>query len=194
MMSVEYGLEKIILEDDLAIHTSFVLNVSRKDGLHVRASIEMVKGRHVCRALELSTDHGEIDRKLLSGLGLATMIQQAAMSGASRVAEATTWNDDWSEPSRFDAGVIRSELKPRHIHRVTLRRPWRFTDEFLEDVADTYRSAVENHRNIAEEVGKLQKRWVKIPGVAPPSTVGRWIDAARKRGFLQPTTKGRKGG
>lgn len=195
MMNVEFGLERIRLDGtDLAIHTSFRLDVTRVDGLHIRASVQMAEGRLVCRALDLSTEHGEIDRKLLSGLGLATMIRQAADSGASRIVSKATWDEGLSDYSRFDAAVIKSDVKRRRINRVPLRRPWRLSDEFLKQVARTYLAALDNHESTAIAVGKLWEPWAGIKGIAPPSTVGRWIAAARARGFLKQTTKGRKGG
>jgi hypothetical protein len=57
MMSVEpIGFEMAVLEGtDLAISSTFNTEVHRKDGLRIKATVHVVGGRLICRALELST-------------------------------------------------------------------------------------------------------------------------------------------
>jgi hypothetical protein len=67
-----------------------------------------------------------------------------------------------------------------------LVRPGRITDDFLKDLARTYRWLIASGHNapataIAEESG------------APVATVRRWIVNARQRGFLPPGRPGRAG-
>jgi hypothetical protein len=56
----------------------FKMDVSREDGLHIKATVPLAEGRPICRTLELSTEDGQIDRRLLDSLGLATLLRRAA--------------------------------------------------------------------------------------------------------------------
>jgi hypothetical protein len=194
MMSVEFGFETAVLEGtDLAISSPFTMEVLREDGLRVRATAHVVDGRRlVCRALELSTEDGEIDRELLHGLGLATMLRQAANGAAWRVGKPTS-NERRSGELRFDTGVIRSDLQ-RHIKGIPLIGPRKLTDEFLTQVAVVYRQAVKDRKKTWSAVAELQESWFGVPGSAYENTARRWIAAARKRRFLKKTVQGRKGG
>jgi hypothetical protein len=195
MMSVEpIGFEMAVLEGtDLAISSTFNTEVHRKDGLRIKATVHVVGGRLICRALELSTEDGDIDRKVLHGLGLATMIRQAASHAAARVGIPTA-DEQWSEESRFDAGVIASEVR-RRLTLIPVLGPRQLTDVFLEQVAITYRQAIKDHSKTTwTAVAALQMSWFGEKTSAEEATARRWIALARKRGFLQPTVKGRKGG
>jgi hypothetical protein len=76
--------------------------------------------------------------------------------------------------------------------RVPLERPG-LSDAFLKQVATTYRQALKNHTSTAAAVAKLGiGRGEHVDEEAPPSTVGRWIAAAERRGYLEATTQGRK--
>jgi hypothetical protein len=194
VMSVEpVGLETAVLEGtDLAISTPFWTFVDRADGLRIKANVHVVDGRLVCRALELSIEEGEIDRKLLHSLGLATMIRRAASHVGWRVGELPR-DEGWSEGSRFDAGVIASEVR-RQLRSIPLLGPRQLTDAFLEQVAITYRQAINDRSKTTwMPVAALQQSWFGEKTSAEEATARRWIAMARKRGFLEPTVKGRKG-
>jgi hypothetical protein len=189
MMRVEFGDEVGVLEGtDLAVSYPISLEVDRPDGLRVTATVHVVDGRLVCRKLELSTEQGRIDRNLLHGLGLSTLIRQAANAGVGRLGLPTS-----DEDSRFDVGLVRSDLQ-RHIQGLPLVGPRRLTDEFLAEVAATYRKAIKDRETTWVAVARLQKSWFHLPGAAAESTARRWIGTARKRGFLKQTAQGRKGG
>lgn len=83
--------------------------------------------------------------------------------------------------------LLAEEGEPTPNFHLGLKRPpgGRITDEFLENVAEMYRWAVEQGEAPA----------VSISGVAevPVRTVHRWISEARKRGFLPPAVKGKAG-
>jgi hypothetical protein len=194
VISVEFGDETVVLEGtDLAISSPFTMEVIRKDGLHVKATVHVLDGRRlVCRTLELNTEHGEIDRKLLHGLGLATLIRQAAGFATWRVGVPTA-DERWSEESAFDAGVIRSDFQ-RHIKGIPLVGARRLTNDFFGQVAVVYRQAIKDRKNTATAVAELQKSWFGLTTSAEEATARRWIAGARKRGCLEPTSKGRKGG
>jgi hypothetical protein len=58
----------------------FHMEVFRGDGLHIKATVHVADNgrRLVCRALELSTEDGQIDSHLLHALTLATLCRRAA--------------------------------------------------------------------------------------------------------------------
>jgi hypothetical protein len=79
MMSVEPASHEFAgLEGtELAVSSAFVVEALH-DGLRLKAIVQIVHGRLECRELELSTKHGQIDRASLDGLGLSTVLEQAA--------------------------------------------------------------------------------------------------------------------
>ncbi len=194
MISVEAGFETVVLEGtDVAISSPFYLTVDRDDGLRIRATVDVVENRRlVCRHLELATENGEIDSKLLRGLSLATWLRQGANGAVWRVGEPTV-----EEPavagSRFDRSVIMRDLR-RYMTGIPRVGPRELTDAFLEEVAAAYRQAIENHEPTAAAVARLQRTLRGLKTNAEETTARRWIHAARTRGFLEPTVKGRKGG
>jgi hypothetical protein len=142
----------------------FVMEVDRADGLTIKATVRLENGRPRCRVLELQSTGPSIDRDLLHALGLATLLRRAA--GAS------------GTPTALD-----KELG--------------LTDEFLALVAATYRQALtaRPRETTVSAVRKLgSNRLEQDYRDAPVSTARRWIQAARQRGFLMKTVKGRKGG
>jgi hypothetical protein len=76
---------------------------------------------------------------------------------------------------------------------VPLERQPGLSDAFLKQVAATYRQALKDHTNTAEAVAQLGFGRVEQDNdEAPVSTVGRWIKAAERRGYLKATSQGRK--
>jgi hypothetical protein len=143
----------------------FTMDVSRGDGLTIKATVRLAKGRPVCRALVLSTERGQIDRDVLHTIGLATLLRQAALAAVAPVG------------------------------RIPLGKPPGLTDEHLAKVTAAYRQASRNHENTATAVRRLGRDRVEQGyRDAPVSTARRWVGAARERGFLKQTTQGRKGG
>ncbi len=61
----------------------------------------------------------------------------------------------------------------------------RYDDHFYELVAGHYRARLKAGKRPAQEIAKAS-------GV-PVTTVHRWVRAARRRGFLAATTRGRAG-
>jgi hypothetical protein len=178
---------------DLAIESVFNIEGIREDGLRIRATAHVVDGRRlVCRSLKLTTETGEIDRRLLHGLSLATLLRQAVNGAVYRVGQPTP-DERAAGASRFDAGVVRAELQ-RYMQGVPLVGPRQLTDDFLRQVADVYRQAIKDKRATWEAVAALQKSWFGLETSAEEATARRWIQTARKRGSLGQTKKGQKGG
>lgn len=154
----------------------FRMEVDRADGLSFVATVRLADGRPRCHALELHSTDGSIDRALLQTLGLATLLRRAAHAAATPVV------------------------------RIPVGKQSGLTDAFLEQVAATYRQFLKDRRNkapvrkgdpktTAAAVARLGRERVEQGYAdAPLSTARRWIQATRARGFLEPTTKGRKGG
>jgi hypothetical protein len=66
------------------------------------------------------------------------------------------------------------------------RRPYSLTDEFLADVASTYREAL--------RTGERPRRAVMAAfGIDNGNTAGKWIAKCREKGYLGPTDPGRQG-
>ena len=193
LISVSFGSGAELLEGtDLAVSSRFQIDTLRKDGLRVRATVHLVDGqRLVCRNLELSTERGEIDRTLLHGLGLATMIRQAAALATGRVGEPAP-GGHW-EDSPFEAGAIHADVR-RHIKRGPLGARRQLTDAFFAEVAATYRQAIKDREKTATAVARLHQSWFGYKTAGELPTARRWIAMARKGGFLEATVKGRKGG
>ena len=194
-ISVEPGGSEVtrLAGTDLAIESVFTVNGIRADGLRIGATVHVVDGRRlVCRSLQLTTDAGEIDRQILHGLGLATLLRQAANGAVWRVGRPTSGESEAGE-SRFDVRVVRSDLQ-RYMKGVPLVGPRQLTDEFLVEVARVYRQAIEDHESTATAAARLQESWFGLETPAEEATARRWIQTARKRGFLGQTKKGRKGG
>ncbi|HEY8756800.1 MAG TPA: hypothetical protein VIN65_10695 [Candidatus Dormibacteraeota bacterium] len=65
----------------------FRMEVFRGDGLHITATVHVADNgrRLVCRALELSTEDGQIDSHLLRALSLATLCRRAADHMVGRI-------------------------------------------------------------------------------------------------------------
>jgi hypothetical protein len=76
--------------------------------------------------------------------------------------------------------------KARRRRRTPLNRPdGSNPDAFYRQVAEAYRDAVQDHRNVAVVLAKEAN--------VPVGTVHRWIVEARRRGFLPPARVGRAG-
>jgi hypothetical protein len=154
----------------------FVMEVDRADGLSLTATVRLADGRPWCHDLKLRSSEAAIDRALLQTLGLATLLRRAAHAAATPVV------------------------------RIPVGKQSGLTDAFLEQAAATYRQFVKDRKNkaparkddpktTAAAVARLGRERVEQGyDDAPLSTARRWIQAARARGFLEPTTKGRKGG
>lgn len=134
-----------------------------RGGLTITATVG-ADGR--CHTLVVESSVAAIDSALLKGLSLNTVLRRAA---------------------RAVPGVaLRVERSPR------------LSDAHLKQVAAAYNRGLRAHpsrpRRSVAEFGKelARKRGVKNPDLAPPSTVGRWIEAAAERGYLPATTQGRK--
>jgi hypothetical protein len=75
-----------------------------------------------------------------------------------------------------------------HIPREPTKRTWtRLSDEHLQEVADVYRAAMqEEGRKAPRQAIRADPRWA---GTVSATTVARWVEEARTRGFLPPTTQ-----
>lgn len=86
----------------------------------------------------------------------------------------------------FTDTLVSDEGEPRADFKL-IERPLdgRLTDEFLENLAEVYRWAVESGKPPAPLIAELSKSSVR--------TVHGWVSEARKRGFLPPAVKGKAG-
>jgi hypothetical protein len=144
----------------------FTMEVFRGDGLTIKATVQVAAdGRPLCCRLVLHRTQGQIDRDLLHTLGLATLLRRAASAAAAPVG------------------------------RMPLDKSPGLSNEFLKQVAVAYRQAPKDRENTATAVARLGRERVEQGYKdAPLPTARRWIQAARERGFLKRTVKGRKGG
>jgi len=91
------------------------------------------------------------------------------------------WNEPSVEPWTEEMKKLARELERSRAPR----RRNRITDELLTGVAEVYREAM------AE--GRPPKKAVELAFYVSGATAGRYIMKARSRGFLGPTSPGRKG-
>lgn len=87
--------------------------------------------------------------------------------------------------------LVSEEGDPEAGFSLGLTRPpgGRITDEFLQNIAELYRWAVESGRPPAIAIAHTSTDGHEVP----VRTVHRWIAEARKRGFLPPAIKGKAG-
>jgi hypothetical protein len=126
-----------------------------KRGLIVNLTVNVIDGRPRCTELALHASSGEIDKAALRALPLRSYLD-AALIRAS-----------W----RPGAGIVDLVFVGGTID--VRRRKRTVTDEYLHDVAKTYREAKKNPTAAVESKFDL-----------PRSTAGRHVQLARKRGFL----------
>jgi len=91
------------------------------------------------------------------------------------------WNEPWIEPWTDEMQELARQVEGLRAPR----RRNRINDELLRRVADAYRKAM------AE--GRPPKKAVELALYVSKATAGRYIMKARSRGFLGPTSPGRKG-
>jgi hypothetical protein len=106
--------------------------------------------------------------------------------------EPATWSsiERGAEIGRREAAAIKGEL--RSTGRGSGRRP--LPDDHLRPVSETYIEAFEtDRRRVTQRTTERLRILLDRPDL-PKSTVSYWISAARKRGWLEATQRGKASG
>jgi hypothetical protein len=157
----------------------FIARFIVKDDHTVEMEIATVDGAPVCNAVRVIRHPG---RPSLSGhelrrFPLAEWVKYAcSMVGVGNQGGVRTTTAEW-QTEAYRADIERAVPQPRRRNVLT--------DEFLKEVATTYKAnadsaPIEVIRDVHGEGGYVAH-----------STAARWVRLARERGFLPPTTQGK---
>jgi hypothetical protein len=159
----------------------FIARFIRKDDHTVEMDIATLDGAPVCNALRVFRHP---DRPSLSGhelrrFPIAEWVRYAcSMVGVGNQGGVQTTSEEW-QTEAYRADVERVVPQARRRSRNTI------TDEFLREVARTYRANADSAPiDVIREVHGQG-------GYVAYGTAARWVRLARERGFLPPTTQGR---
>jgi hypothetical protein len=133
---------------------------------------------------ELRMDAEPLDTTALRRVPL-TMMESAANNVAAEHLEKRLHHDEpkpWWRPPHMQPGEV---WHPERRLRSKLTIPARKTDMFYQRVAALYSQRAAQSNRPAVEMANAN-------GV-PVTTVHRWVKEARRRGFLPPGQKGRRG-
>ena len=151
--------------------------------LHLFVRVEVIDGVPECRRVELRADPGgrQIRQVDLRDLNVADMVEMMAAITARRIVEerdgqAIRTLIEFGEKPYFEAVKrVRGARRSASARRVT--------PAFLEDVAKIYRDHFED----------APTRAVALAFNVGPRMASVYVQKAREAGYLNPTTRGKKG-